>query len=127
MTFNIRYFTAAILLFITEVMIAIYAHDAFIRPLLGDLLVVMLMYCFIKSFFKVDSFTTAVGVLIFSFVIELSQYFHLVQFLGLGNSKLAVIVMGSYFSFVDLVMYTLGTLIILLSEKFNKRIDGKLS
>lgn len=127
MVFNVRYFLTTVLLFITEVVIAVYAHDAFIRPLFGDLLVVILIYCFIKSFFNSDPFNTAIAVLIFSFFIETSQYFHLAQRLGLGNSTLAVTVMGSYFSFADLFMYILGTIIILIIEKFKKDKYGKHS
>ena len=73
--FNPRYFLFTLILFVVEVLIAIYAHDPIIRPYVGDVLVVMLIYCFIKSFFKTPVVSTAIGVLIFSYVIEVLQYF----------------------------------------------------
>lgn len=39
-TFNKKYFLIAILVFVIEVMIAIFLHDKFVRPYLGDVLVV---------------------------------------------------------------------------------------
>ena len=73
--FNSRYFLHAIILFVTEILIAIFAHDPIIRPYVGDVLVVMLIYCAIKAFLITPVVTTAIWVLIFSYVIETLQYF----------------------------------------------------
>ena len=48
--FNKTYFLLALLLLLAEVLIALYLHDALIRPYGGDFLVVILLYCFVKSF-----------------------------------------------------------------------------
>ena len=37
-----------IIVFIIEAIIAVFIHDNFIRPYFGDVLVVVLIYCFIK-------------------------------------------------------------------------------
>ena len=50
MTFNLKYFIIFILLFLTEVVIAKYT-TGFIRHTVGDYLVVMFVYTFIKSIF----------------------------------------------------------------------------
>lgn len=75
LTVNKNYLYFTVLLFIVETLIAIYVHDQFIRPYLGDVLVVILIYCFVRSFLKntcrPDAF---VGVLLFSYFIELLQY-----------------------------------------------------
>ena len=92
-------------------------HDAFIRPYGGDFLVVMLIYCFEKSFFNTPPFITACWVLVFAYVVEISQYFHLVTLLGWDHSKAARIIMGTSFSFTDLLTYTLGIGTVLLIEK----------
>ena len=42
------------LLFLTEVFIALYINDAFIRPYGGDILVVLLVYYFLKTFIKTN-------------------------------------------------------------------------
>ncbi|WP_313805616.1 DUF2809 domain-containing protein [Flavobacterium sp.] len=60
-----------------------------------------------------------VCVLLFSYLIELLQYFNFVHLLGLEESKIAKIVLGSSFEWLDLVAYTAGGLIIILAEKLN--------
>jgi len=117
------YFFLAIILFITEVLIAVYMRDAIIRPYGGDFLVVILIYCAVKSFFNTPVIATACYVLLFSYLIEVSQYFHLVTLLGWDHYPVARIVMGTYFSFVDLLSYTLGMLLVVVIEKL--RIKSK--
>jgi len=124
-TFNLRYFLLAVLLFIIEVLIALYVHDAIIRPYIGDLLVVILLYCFVRAFVKVNTVPAAIGVLVFSFIIEVLQYFRLVALLGLGHSTLARIVIGSSFEWIDLIAYTAGVGIVLVTERILANKSGK--
>ena len=120
LTFNLRYFTATIILFVTEVLIALYIHDSIIRPYIGDLLVVILIYCFVRSFFKFSARNTAIAVLLFSYTTEVMQYFHVVTLLGLQHSRLARIVIGTSFSWEDIIAYTVGIIIVLLIEEKKK-------
>ncbi len=120
--FNKFYFIAFILLFITEVFIAAFLNDPIIRPYVGDLLVVILMYCFIKAFFKVRILPTAIGVLIFAYLVEWSQYLKLIKVLGWQQYRLAHLILGSSFEWIDMIAYTLGFFVILLFEKF---VNGK--
>lgn len=115
--FNLKYFALTVLLFITEVLIALYMHDAFIRPYGGDVLVGILVYCFVKSFLNTPVIPTALMVLAFCYTIEILQYFNYVNLLGLQNSKLARIVLGTGFSWIDMVCYTAGMLIVILVER----------
>ena len=118
--FSPFYFIAALLLFITEVLIALFVHDQFIRPYIGDFLVVILIYCFVKSFLNTPVVPTALGVLVFAYTVELLQYFRIVELLGLQHSKAARIIIGSSFEWQDLLAYTLGILVVVLVEKSNK-------
>ena len=115
--FQYRYFVCAVLLFVTEVLIALFVHDTIIRPYIGDILVVILIYCFVKAFFKIPVFITAVSVLLFAYGIETLQYFSIVEKLGLENSTLATTVMGNSFSWIDMLAYTAGFALVLLVEK----------
>ena len=115
--FNKKYFGLAVLLFIVEVLIALFLHDRIIRPYVGDLLVVILLYCSVKSFLKISIWKTAISVLAFSFLIETLQYFHFVRLIGLQHSKLANIVIGNSFHWIDLVAYVMGIVIVLLIER----------
>jgi hypothetical protein len=120
--FNKRYFLFAILLFIIEILIAVYAHDPIIRPYVGDFLAVILLYCLVKAFLKIPVMPAAIAVLLFSYVLETLQYFNLVHRLGLGHSKLATIVIGSSFEWIDLIAYTAGIATVLLIEKKSTRL-----
>lgn len=119
--FNIKYFVATVLLFIIEVLIAMYVQDAFVRPYVGDFLVVILMYCFIKSFLKLSALSVAGFVLLFSFTIECLQYLHFVERLGLGQFKLVKIILGSSFAWMDLVAYLAGIIVVIIIEKIAEK------
>jgi hypothetical protein len=114
--FNKSYFILTLFLLIIEFIIGADIHDAVIRPYGGDFLVVILIYCLIKSFVNAGAFKTACRVLLFSYIIEVSQYFHLVKLLGLQHSKIANILLGTSFSFTDLLAYTLGIVLVIIVE-----------
>ena len=116
-TFHKKYFFLTVLLFLTEVLIALYAHDRIIRPYIGDVLVVILIYCFLKSFLKLPVLPLAVGVLLFSFLIEYLQYLKIVDLLGLSDCKLARIIIGTSFAWNDIIAYCAGIGIVLGFEK----------
>ncbi|MBX9785036.1 MAG: DUF2809 domain-containing protein [Chitinophagaceae bacterium] len=113
------YLLFTVLLFVTEVLIALFVHDNFIRPYVGDVLVVILLYCLLKTFFTISPVKAAIAVLIFSFVVEGLQYLHVAEWLGLTNNQLAMVLMGNSFSWLDLLAYVAGILFVLLAEKWN--------
>jgi hypothetical protein len=117
LTFNRKYFTLMIFLFAIEVAIALWVHDTFVRPYVGDFLVVIFIYCFIKSFLNLSNLRVAWLVLLFSFGIEFLQYFNFVEKLGLGKSKLARVILGNSFAWMDLVAYLAGIIAVMVVEK----------
>ena len=119
--FNRNYFALTLVLFIVEVLIAIYVHDQFIRPYFGDFLVVVLLYCFLKSFVRVAVWKAAAMVLAFSFFIEFTQYLNLIEKLGLQDSGLAKAVMGTSFSWEDMICYVAGIGFVIVVEKVRLR------
>jgi hypothetical protein len=115
--FNWFYFVLALLIFAIEVLIAVYVHDDFVRPYVGDFLVVVLIYCFVRSFLQSSVIPVALAVLVFSYVVEVLQYFNVVKLIGLEHSRIANIVIGNYFTWTDILSYTLGILFTTLVEK----------
>lgn len=111
---NYKYIALTLLL--AEIIIAAYIHDTFVRPYVGDVLVSALIYCTVKSFVNIPVLKTAIYVLLFCYLLEVSQYFDLVRHLGLQNFKIAYIVLGSYFTWVDMLCYTIGMAIVLFIE-----------
>lgn len=120
--FSPKYFALTVLLFIVETGIAIFVHDTLVRPYFGDFFVVILIYCFLKSFVDLSVWKAALYVLLFSFGIEFLQYLNLVEKLGLDKSKITKTILGSSFSWIDIFTYFAGLLCVLLIEtSFNKR------
>ena len=64
------------------------------------------------------------GVLLFAYAVEISQYFHLIAVVGLENSKIARLIMGTSFSWTDMLMYTLGIILVLILEILPGRRSG---
>ena len=120
--FNKGYFGLTVALFLIEVLIAIYVHDDFIRPYFGDFLVVILMYCFLRTFTNPGVKATVLAVLLFSYLIEVLQYLNFVEWIGLGNSEIARTLIGTSFAWMDLVAYTAGCVAILWFERMKPAI-----
>jgi hypothetical protein len=112
-----KYIILTIILLLTEVLIALYVHDSIIRPNVGDFLVVILLYCFVRGFFNVNVIKAAISVLIFAYIVEFFQYLHIVQILGLEKNKIARVLIGSSFSWIDIICYSLGILLVLILER----------
>lgn len=119
--FNPYYFTAFIILLLVEIAIAIFLKDGFIRFTFGDFLVVILLYCFLKSFLKMKSVNVAIVVLAIAFVIEFSQLANLLELIKLKNNKLAATIFGTSFSIQDLIAYTLGVGFALILDKISTK------
>lgn len=117
-TFNKNYFLSAVILFILEVLIATFLETGFIRHYFGDFLVVILIYCFLKSFLKISVLKASIWVLIFAYFIELLQYLDFVKWIGLGDNRLANVLLGNYFEWADMLAYTLGILLVIGVENY---------
>lgn len=123
---RIPYITGFVLLFIVEVLIALFVHDNFVRPYLGDVIVVWVVYCFVKIFlYESNNYLTAVGVMIFAFIVEFLQYIHIVDILGLGSIAFFRVLIGTSFSPIDLLCYACGTAVTLLLIFINKKIRDR--
>lgn len=107
-TFNKFYLTLFFLLFIVELIIGLYIKDNWIRAYFGDFLVVILLYCLLKGVVNIKTNVALIAVLLFSYLIEILQYFDFVSLIGLQHIAVARVVIGTSFSWIDLLMYTLG-------------------
>lgn len=110
--FSKKFAILSIGLFVVEIFIALFVHDRLVRPFVGDMLVVILIFALCRTIIKADYFRLAICVLIFSFAVEIGQYFNLISILGLQHYTPARIIIGSTFDFHDLLAYSAGVLLI---------------
>ena len=64
-------------------------------------------------------FIAAVVVLVFAFIVEFLQYIQIIKKLELEHSIIAKTVIGTSFSWADMLAYTFGCLFVLLVENCN--------
>lgn len=107
---RIYYLLAAFVLLVIEVLIALYVHDTFVRPYIGDVLVVLVIYSFIRIFIPVKYKLLPLYVFLFSVAVEFLQYFQLVEILGVRDNVFLRILIGSVFDVKDIVCYGVGCL-----------------
>jgi hypothetical protein len=118
---NMKYLCAFIIVFIIEVLIAVFVNDKFIRPYVGDILVVVLIYCFIRSFVGIEGKLLPLYIFVLAALTEVGQYFHLVKLLGLSDYKIARIIIGSTFDLKDIACYLAGCIGLFLYEMVKRR------
>ena len=118
MRFHKGYFIWFLLILATEILIAVFVHDGFVRPYLGDFFVVILIYCFVRAFTIVPVIWSCVLVLLFAYFIETTQYFGLAGRLGLRPGSVGYVVLGNSFSWQDIMIYAAGMLFVWIIEKW---------
>lgn len=119
--FHWQSFVAFVSLFLIEVCIALFVDDKIIRPYGGDFLVVIMIYYFLKSFVKTKVNYLLLFVLLFAYTIEVGQLFDMVALLGVEDIRVMRVVLGTSFSWGDMIAYTLGVLTCCLIEKINSK------
>ena len=106
---RIFYIISFLVIFCIEVLIALYVRDRFIRPYVGDMLVVVLVYSFVRIFLPTGIPRMPFYVFLFACFVEVLQYFRLVETLG------------STFDWGDIACYAVGCVFIVLFEHFVRR------
>lgn len=121
---NVRYASLFLLLLGVEIGIALWINDSFIRPYIGDMLVVILLYVLVKSILPLPPYRVAISVFFFACIVEVSQYFQIVSLLDLEHNTIARTIIGTHFDWKDIFAYGLGTVIILNVEHYRRRKDA---
>ncbi len=107
-----QYIFATIILFIIEVLIALFVHDAFIRPYVGDILVVVLLYTFVRIFIPEKCRLLPLYIFLFAALVEVLQYYKIVELLGLQNNRFLAVLIGTVFDIKDIICYAVGCVIL---------------
>ncbi|MBR6800934.1 MAG: DUF2809 domain-containing protein [Eubacteriaceae bacterium] len=112
-----HYIIISTILLLTEIFITLFVNDSFIRPYGGDILVTMLLCAVVRIVFPDSGKSLPVWVFIFSVFVEAMQYFDIVSLLGLSHIPFFKILIGSVFSWADIICYGVGCAVFVLSEK----------
>ena len=115
------YIILTIILLTVEVLIALFIHDNFIRPYLGDVLVVMAIYTFIRIFIPERVRMLPSYILCFAVLVELMQYFRIVEMLGLQENRFFRVLIGSVFDINDIICYAVGCTLIVIGQMIYKK------
>ncbi|MDG2532705.1 DUF2809 domain-containing protein [Sphingomonas sp. HITSZ_GF] len=102
-----------------EVCIALFVRDRFVRPYLGDVLAVVLVYCGLRAVLPLRPLPAAAAAFGIAALIEFGQAIHVLDLLGLHGRVLRVVLGGS-FEWLDFVAYAAGALASLGIERLLK-------
>ena len=119
---RVFYLIVFILFMVVETLIALYVHDDFIRPYIGDIIVVIVLYSFVRIFIPEKCRLLPLYIFIFSVAVEVMQYFKIINILGLQNNSFARVIIGSVFDLKDIACYGIGCLILALYEILRKKV-----
>jgi hypothetical protein len=118
--FHPGYALATAIIFLTEIMIALFVHDAVIRPYIGDSLAAVLLYLALRAVTSLRVLPAVVLALTIAFAIEFGQMFHLIDAVGLRGNQIAGFILGGYFDVTDLGCYVAGAAAVLVVENLRK-------
>ena len=104
-----------------EIFIGVCVRDHLVRPYLGDVLVVVLIYCALRVVFPKGIKLLPLYVFMFALSVELLQLFDIVGILGIPPGSFVGVVIGSTFSFPDVICYAVGCAFVGIVEAIRKK------
>ena len=108
-----------------EIAVAVGGRDGFVRPYLGDVLAVILVYLTLRAVTTLRVIPASLVALAVGVLVEAGQAMNLLQLVGLSNHALAAVVLGTSFSVGDLFCYAAGAAIAVFAECWCKRIASR--
>lgn len=118
---RIIYAVMFLIILTIELLIALFAHDNFIRPYVGDMLVTVLICYFARIFFPEKIKSMPILVFIFSALVEIGQYFDFVKQIGLDDNAFISTLLGRTFSVADLICYAMGCILFAVVDYIIKK------
>lgn len=101
-------------------MIALFVHDRIVRPYIGDMLVVVVIYTFLRIWIPDSVRMLPFYVFLFATVVEILQYFNLVELLGVQDNVFLRILLGTSFDVKDILCYAAGCILIWIVEPIKR-------
>lgn len=113
-----------LIFFITEIIIGKFADSSgWIRCYAGDILIMPLMYFFIRVFTDLLKKSLPVLLLLFAFLVEFLQNMDICGFLGIDKKSLLAVIIGTKGDLKDIICYIIGTVFVYVILFIKRRFD----
>ncbi len=109
---RIWYAIAFLILLAVEVIIAVYIHDRLIRPYLGDVLVVVVLYLGLRIIIPEGVKLLPLYIFLFATLVEVTQLFDLIKYFHVEENTFVRVLIGSVFDIKDIICYGIGCTIL---------------
>ena len=119
---RILFAVISVIILAIEIFIGLYARG-WIRNSLGDILVVMLLYTLVRTAIpglQTEWYVIPTIILAFAFCVEFLQLWGFCDRFGITNNLLRIII-GTGFSYIDLICYAVGIIPCYIVEFFRFR------
>ena len=114
---RIYYMILTVVLLVVEGLIALFVHDRFVRPYVGDVLVVVVICAFLRIWIPDSIWLLPLYVFLFATGVEILQYFDLVELLGVEDNVFLRTLIGTSFDGKDILCYAAGCVLVWVAER----------
>lgn len=110
------YLLLSLTFLLIEIQIGLFVHDSFVRPYVGDVLVIILLCCLARIVLPEKPIYLGLYMIAVGIVAELLQLLHLDVYLHVEETVLGII-LGSTFDIWDIVCYSIGGILFWGAER----------
>lgn len=118
---RIRYALLFTIGMILEIGIGTFVHDRLIRPYVGDILVVMVIYSFLRIFFPEKPRNLSWYVFLFAVFVEILQRTGISELPWIAEHRVLQIALGSTFDLADILCYAIGCAAVCVVERWRQQ------
>ena len=120
-------FLAILHFLICLIIVKVFRYSGFIRGFLGDVFFMGLMFYSLKAIYDFNKEKLLLNLLFLAYIVEISQYFKILEYLNLSNNAFLKLLFGATFDVMDLIAYTIGTFLVWNTLYFQKIKKGKIA
>ena len=113
-------FLAILHFLICLIIVKVFRYSGFIRGFLGDVFFMGLMFYSLKAIYDFNKEKLLLNLLFLAYIVEISQYFKILEYLNLSNNAFLKLLFGATFDVMDLIAYTIGTFLVWSTLYFQK-------
>lgn len=119
--YGISFFVLAVV----GVLIALFVHDEWVRSYGGDIIIIFVIYAFIRILLPHGFVSLPVVILLFACLAEGLQYLNIVDELGLGDIGFFERLSGASGDVKDIICYAVACLMLIIYEMIRTMFSGR--